>query len=135
MSSEIGTITAEQPPIVIITSNRTREIHDALKRRCLYHWIEHPGLAREVEILRARLPEVPRQLAAQVAAAVQRMRSADDLIKPPGVAETLDWARALHTLRQRDLDVQNAAETLGAVLKFREDAQRVRDSLDRLLAR
>jgi MoxR-like ATPase len=132
---EYGTVRASTPPFVVLTSNRTREIHDALKRRCLYHWIEHPGLAREVEILRARLPEVPRQLAAQVAAAVQRMRSADDLIKPPGVAETLDWARALHTLGQRDLDVQNAAETLGAVLKFREDAQRVRDSLDRLLAR
>ncbi|MDQ4084335.1 MAG: MoxR family ATPase [Actinomycetota bacterium] len=132
---EYGTVRASTPPIVVLTSNRTREIHDALKRRCLYHWIEHPGLAREVEILRARLPEVPQQLAAQVAAAVQRMRSADDLIKPPGVAETLDWARALHTLGQRELDVQNAAETLGAVLKFREDAQRVRDSLDRLLAR
>jgi MoxR-like ATPase len=132
---EYGTVRASIPPIVVLTSNRTREIHDALKRRCLYHWIEHPGLAREIAILRTRLPEVPEALAAQVAAAVQRMRSAEDLIKPPGVAETLDWARALHTLGRGELDVENAAETLGAVLKFREDAQRVRDSLDRLLAR
>jgi MoxR-like ATPase len=132
---EYGTVRASTPPIVVLTSNRTREIHDALKRRCLYHWIEHPGLAREIAILRTRLPEVPEALAAQVAAAVQRMRSAEDLIKPPGVAETLDWARALHTLGRGELDVENAAETLGAVLKFREDAQRVRDSLDRLLAR
>jgi MoxR-like ATPase len=132
---EYGTVRAATPPVVVLTSNRTREIHDALKRRCLYHWIDHPGLAREVEILRRRLPEVPERLAAQVAGAVQRMRATDDLIKPPGVAETLDWARALHALGQRDLDVENAAETLGAVLKFREDAQRVRDSLDRLLAR
>jgi MoxR-like ATPase len=132
---EYGTVRAAVPPVVVLTSNRTREIHDALKRRCLYHWIEHPGLAREVAILRARLPEVPEQLSEQVAAAVQRMRSSEELIKPPGVAETLDWARALHALGQRELDVENAAETLGAVLKFREDAQRVRDSLDRLLAR
>jgi MoxR-like ATPase len=132
---EYGTVRASTPPVVVLTSNRTREIHDALKRRCLYHWIEHPGLAREVAILRARLPEVPERLSEQVAAAVQRMRSSEELIKPPGVAETLDWALALHALGQRELDVENAAETLGAVLKFREDAQRVRDSLDRLLAR
>src|SRR5262245_18413896 len=132
---EYGTVRAAVPPVVVLTSNRTREIHDALKRRCLYHWIEHPGLTREVAILRARLPEVPEQLSEQVAAAVQRMRSSEELIKPPGVAETLDWARALHALGQRELDVESAAATLGAVLKFREDAQRVRDSLDRLLAR
>jgi MoxR-like ATPase len=132
---EYGTVRAATPPVVVLTSNRTREVHDALKRRCLYHWIEHPGLAREIEILRARLPDVPVRLAEQVAGAVQQMRAGEDLIKPPGVAETLDWARALDALGQRELDVQNAAETLGAVLKFREDAQRVRDSLDRMLAR
>jgi MoxR-like ATPase len=132
---EYGTVRASTPPVVVLTSNRTREIHDALKRRCLYHWIEHPGLAREVQILRTRLPEISQQLAEQVAGAVQRMRSADDLLKPPGVAETLDWARALHTLGRDDLDVESAAATLGAVLKFREDAERVRDSLERLLAR
>ena len=132
---EYGTVRATTPPVVILTSNRTREVHDALKRRCLYHWIEHPGLAREIEILRTRLPDVPERLAEQVAGAVQKMRAGEDLIKPPGVAETLDWARALQVLGQRELDVQSAAETLGAVLKFREDAQRVRDSLDRMLAR
>jgi MoxR-like ATPase len=132
---EYGTVRASTPPVVVLTSNRTRELHDALKRRCLYHWIEHPGLAREVAILRIRLPDVSERLCAQVVAAVQRMRSSEELIKPPGVAETLDWARALHALGHRELDVENAAETLGAVLKFREDAQRVRDSLDRLLAR
>jgi len=132
---EYGTVRASTPPVVVLTSNRTREIHDALKRRCLYHWIEHPGLAREVQILRTRLPEISQRLAEQVAGAVQRMRSADDLLKPPGVAETLDWARALHTLGRDDLDVESAAATLGAVLKFREDSERVRDSLDRLLAR
>jgi MoxR-like ATPase len=132
---EYGTVRASTPPVVVLTSNRTREIHDALKRRCLYHWIEHPGLAREVQILRTRLPEISPQLAEQVAGAVQRMRSSNDLLKPPGVAETLDWARALHTLGRDDLDVESAAATLGAVLKFREDAERVRDSLDRLLAR
>ncbi len=132
---EYGTVRASTPPVVVLTSNRTREVHDALKRRCLYHWIDHPGLAREVQILRTRLPELPQQLAEQVAGAVQRMRSADDLLKPPGVAETLDWARALHTLGRDELDVESAAATLGAVLKFREDADRVRDSLDRLLAR
>ena len=132
---EYGTVRASTPPVVVLTSNRTREVHDALKRRCLYHWIDHPGLAREVQILRTRLPELPQQLAEQVAGAVQRMRSADDLLKPPGVAETLDWARALHTLGRDELDVESAAATLGAVLKFREDSDRVRDSLDRLLAR
>ncbi|MDQ4007376.1 MAG: MoxR family ATPase [Actinomycetota bacterium] len=131
---EYGTVRASTPPVVVLTSNRTREVHDALKRRCLYHWIDHPGLAREIDILHARLPNVPGRLAEQVAGAVQRMRAAGDLLKPPGVAETLDWARALHALGRPDLDVESAAATLGAVLKFREDAERVRDSLDRLLA-
>jgi MoxR-like ATPase len=130
---ELGTITADEPPIVVLTSNRTREVHDALKRRCLYHWIDHPGLAREVEIVRTRLPEVSGRLAEQVARSVQRMRELD-LLKPPGVAETLDWARALDALGTDILDVETAAATLGAVLKYREDTDRVRESLDRLLA-
>jgi MoxR-like ATPase len=130
---ELGTITATVPPIVVLTSNRTREVHDALKRRCLYHWIDHPGLEREVEIVRTRLPEVSRRLAEQVARSVQRMRELD-LLKPPGVAETLDWARAIGALGTDSLDVQTAAATLGAVLKYREDTDRVRNSLDRLLA-
>jgi MoxR-like ATPase len=130
---ELGTITATVPPIVILTSNRTREVHDALKRRCLYHWIDHPGLEREVEIVRTRLPEVSRRLAEQVARSVHRMREID-LLKPPGVAETLDWARAIGALGTDTLDVQTAAATLGAVLKYREDTDRVRDTLDRLLA-
>ncbi len=135
---ELGTIRAEPPPVVVLTSNRTRELHDALKRRCLYHWIEHPTLSREVQIVRSRLPHVSATLARQVAAAVQRLRDGTaigvDLLKPPGVAETLDWAQALHTLDSRALDVETAAATLGAVLKHREDAERVRASLDRVLA-
>jgi MoxR-like ATPase len=131
---ELGTITAVTPPVVVLTSNRTREVHDALKRRCLYHWVEHPGLDREVEIVRARAPEVSESLAHQVVRLVQRLRSAEGLLKPPGVAETLDWARALETLGAAELDVENAAATLGAVVKYREDAQRVRQALERMLA-
>jgi len=131
---EYGVVRAEKPPVVVLTSNRTRELHDALKRRCLYHWIDHPGLAREVEIVRSRLPEVSGQLAEQVARAVQRMRASGDLLKPPGVAETLDWARALHQLGRDDLDLETASATLGAVLKYREDSDRVRDTLDLILA-
>jgi MoxR-like ATPase len=130
---EVGTIHAEIPPLVVLTSNRTREVHDALKRRCLYHWVEHPSLEREVQILRTRMPDVPERLAEQVAAAVHRLRDAG-LLKPPGVAESLDWAAALNALGQRELDPQIAATTLGAVLKYREDAERVRSDLDRLLA-
>jgi MoxR-like ATPase len=130
---EVGTIRAAVPPLVVLTSNRTREVHDALKRRCLYHWLEHPGLEREVQILRTRLPDVPQRLAEQVAAAVCRLREAD-LLKPPGVAETLDWAAALHALGRSELDAEVAATTLGAVLKYREDADRVRSGLGRLLA-
>ncbi|MGA9748045.1 MAG: MoxR family ATPase [Nocardioides sp.] len=130
---ELGTITAAVPPVVVLTSNRTREIHDALKRRCLYHWVEHPSLAREVEIVRTRAPEVPEQLADQVVSLVQRLRADEQLLKPPGVAETLDWARALHRLGTRRLDVETASATLGAVVKYREDAQRVRQALDRML--
>ncbi|WP_312858154.1 AAA family ATPase [Pseudonocardia pini] len=130
---EIGEIKAVSPPVVVLTSNRTREVHDALKRRCLYLWLDHPDVAREIEILRSRLPGVPERLAQQVAAAAHRLRQAD-LIKPPGVAESLDWARALQLVGARTLDVDSAARTLGAVLKYREDADRVRDRLESLLA-
>jgi MoxR-like ATPase len=137
---ELGTIRAAVPPLVVLTSNRTRELHDALKRRCLYHWLEHPGLDREVEILTGRLPGLSARLAGQVAAAVRRMRAgrggglAADLLKPPGVAESLDWAAALLALGRTELDLEAAAATLGAVCKHREDADRVRASLERLLA-
>ncbi len=137
---EYGTVRAAHPPLVVLTSNRTREVHDALKRRCLYHWVDHPGLAREVQILRTRLPDVPGRLAEQVARAVQGLRdgaegpAGADLLKPPGVAESLDWARCLMALGRDELDVETAAATLGAVCKYREDADRVRASLDRLLA-
>ncbi|MEO8906720.1 MAG: MoxR family ATPase [Microbacteriaceae bacterium] len=130
---ELGTITATVPPIVVLTSNRTRELHDALKRRCLYHWIEHPGLAREVEILRSRLPEVDERLAQQVAAVVQELRLRGEMLKPPGVAETLDWARALHQLGSSELDLESAAATIGAVCKYREDTERVREALETML--
>jgi len=130
---ELGTVTASTPPIVVLTSNRTREIHDALKRRCLYHWIEHPGLRREVEIIHSRAPEVSSLLAEQVVTIVQQLRTRDDLLKPPGVAETLDWARALEQLGTKELDIEVAAATLGAVVKYREDTDRVRRALDRML--
>nr|WP_214413759.1 MoxR family ATPase [Sphaerisporangium fuscum] len=121
---ELGTISAETPPVVVVTSNRTRDVHDALKRRCLYHWLEHPSFDREVAILLRRLPECTESLAGQVARAAERLRAAD-LLKPPGVAETLDWAEALLTLGARDLDPDLAAATLGAVLKYREDQESV----------
>jgi len=130
---ELGTVTAVTPPVVVLTSNRTREVHDALKRRCLYHWVEHPGLDREVQIVRTRAPEVSEQLARQVVTLVQQLRNDAGLLKPPGVAETLDWARALHELGARELDVETAAATLGALVKYREDAQRVRQALDRMM--
>ncbi|MEV7802520.1 MoxR family ATPase [Microbispora sp. NPDC088329] len=122
---EIGTIRAVTPPVVVLTSNRTREVHDALKRRCLYHWLEHPGFDREVAILRRRLPGCAERLAADVARAAGRMRAAG-LLKPPGIAETLDWAEALLTLGAAELDPVLAAATLGAVLKHREDQEAVR---------
>jgi MoxR-like ATPase len=122
---ELGTFRAETPPIVILTSNRTRDVHDALKRRCLYHWVEHPGFEREVEIVRLRAPEVSVVLARQVAAAVEAMRSLE-LFKSPGVAETLDWAQALAALGRTKLDDQVVNATLGTVLKYREDADKVR---------
>ncbi|GAB3999405.1 AAA family ATPase [Nocardioides marmoraquaticus] len=129
---ELGTVTAAEPPLVVLTSNRTRDLHDALKRRCLYHWIGHPGLEREVAIVRSRLPEVSARLAEQVATVVHQLRE-QHLLKPPGVAETLDWARALHRLGNEELDLASAARTLGAVVKYREDTDRVRDALDRIM--
>jgi MoxR-like ATPase len=131
---ELGTVAASEPPIVVLTSNRTRELHDALKRRCLYHWIDHPGLDREVAIVRSRAPEVAEALARQVVAVVQQLRADGELVKPPGVAETLDWARALSCLGRADLDLASAAASIGALVKYREDADRVRAALDRLLA-
>ncbi|QGN58253.1 MoxR family ATPase [Nostocoides sp. HKS02] len=132
---ELGTVTAATPPVVVVTSNRTRELHDALKRRCLYHWIDHPSLVRELEIVRTRAPEVSRALGAQVVSAVQRLRQDGELIKPPGVAETLDWARALHELGASELDFESASASLGVAVKYREDAERVRAALDRILSR
>jgi MoxR-like ATPase len=121
---ELGTIRAETPPVVVVTSNRTREVHDALKRRCLYHWLDHPPYEREVEILRRRLPAVTGELAEQVAYATGVLRELS-LLKPPGIAESLDWTAALLALGARRLDVDVAARTLGAVLKYREDTDRV----------
>jgi MoxR-like ATPase len=132
---ELGTVVAATPPLVVLTSNRTRELHDALKRRCLYHWIDHPGLDREVEIVRSRAPEVSEELARQVVGVVQGLRGGADLLKPPGVAETLDWARALHRLGTTELDLGRASATLGALVKYREDTDRVRLALERVLAR
>jgi MoxR-like ATPase len=130
---EFGEVRAEVAPLVVLTSNRTREVHDALKRRCLYHWLEHPDLTREIQILRRRLPGIGQELATQVAGAVRRLRTAE-LLKPPGVAESIDWAEALLALGRTELDAESAAITLGAVLKYREDADRVRVDLDALLA-
>jgi len=123
---EIGTIRSDEPPVVVITSNRTREIHDALKRRCLYHWLDYPTVEREVEILRLRMPGVDGILARQLALAMADLRSLD-LFKPPGVAETLDWAAALKLLNADQLEPIVFDETLGAILKYREDIDRVRD--------
>jgi MoxR-like ATPase len=119
---ELGPIAAEEPPAVIVTSNRTRELHDALKRRCLYHWIDHPALDREIEIVRTRAPEVPEALARDVATAVMRLRSFD-IAKRPGVAETIDWAHAAAFLGVEHLDEETAAATLGAVLKDHDDQE------------
>jgi MoxR-like ATPase len=125
---EIGTIRAESPPLAILTSNRTRELHDALKRRCLYHWIAYPAAEREVEIVLIRQPGVSETLTRKVVAAVNRLRELD-LAKPPGVAETIDWVRTLDFLGATDLDQANADDTLGAVVKERDDLELVRDNL------
>jgi MoxR-like ATPase len=130
---ELGTFRAAVPPVVVITSNRTRDVHDALKRRCLYHWVEHPDFEREVAIVRVRAPEVSEQLARQVAAATESFRAAG-MYKPPGVAETIDWAQALALLGRDELDEASVSATLGSVLKYREDQQRARhDGLGELV--
>jgi MoxR-like ATPase len=122
---EIGTIKAARPPRVILTSNRTREVHDALKRRCLYHWIDYPTAQKEFEIVLARVPAAPEQLAREVVGFVHRLREAD-LTKVPGIAETLDWAAALLSLGSRELTGEVVDETLGVVLKYEEDIRRIR---------
>jgi MoxR-like ATPase len=123
---ELGTIAARHRPIVVLTSNRTRELHDALKRRCLFHWIGHPSCEREIEIVRLRVPEVPERLAAQAVQFVQALRGLE-LTKAPGVAETVDWAQALAVLGQRELDAELVQSTLGSVLKYQEDLELVAD--------
>ena len=123
---EVGTFRAERPPVVIVTSNRTRDVHDALKRRCLYHWVEHPDPRREVAIIALRAPEVGERLARQVAAATASIREIG-LYKPPGVAETIDWARALTLLGDDQLVTEHVEATLGTLLKYREDQDRVHD--------
>jgi len=128
---EIGTIKAASPPLVILTSNRTRELHDALKRRCLYHWIGYPPAEREVEIVLVREPGVSEALARKVVAAVHRLRQLD-LAKPPGVAETIDWVRTLDFLGETGLDAQIAQDTLGAVVKERDDLDLVRENLEEI---
>jgi len=129
---EIGTIAATAPPLVVLTSNRTRELHDALKRRCMYHWIDYPPFDREVEIVLLRQPSVPAALARSVVAAVTRLRELD-LVKPPGVAETIDWARTLDFLGASVLDRPVAEDTLGAVVKDRDDLALVRESLGEIV--
>ena len=124
---ELGTIKAPEPPIVIVTSNRTREVHDALKRRCLYHWVDYPGFERELEILHARAPEASEALSRQVVAFVQQLRT-EDLFKKPGVAETIDWARCLLALDVIDLSPEVIADTLGAILKYQDDIQKLQGS-------
>jgi MoxR-like ATPase len=129
---EIGTIEAASRPIVVLTSNRTRELHDALKRRCNYHWIDYPTAEREEEIVKMRMPDVSDVLAAKAVAAVHRLRGLD-LAKPPGVAETLDWVAALQAIGSDDLDGQNAVDTLGSVVKDREDLEVVRRRMGEII--
>jgi MoxR-like ATPase len=124
---ELGTIRARRRPVVILTSNRTRELHDALKRRALYHWIGHPSIEREIAIVRLRVPGIPERLAIEAAAFVRGLRGLD-LAKPPGVAETIDWAMALDALGRRELDAEVVQQTLGSVLKYHEDIEAVRDA-------
>jgi MoxR-like ATPase len=131
---EFGTVRASHPPLVILTSNRTREVHDALKRRCLYQWIAHPDFDKEIAIVRQRLPEAPARLAAQVTAVVQAVRK-EELYKLPGVSETLDWVAALMAMGRDTLDYQTAEETLGVLLKSREDVDALRGArLEQLIA-
>jgi MoxR-like ATPase len=130
---EVGTIAAATPPLVVLTSNRTRELHDALKRRCLYHWVGYPSPEREVEIVLVRTPGVAEALARKIVAAVNRLRELD-LAKPPGVAETLDWVATLQVLGQDDLDARSADDTLGAVVKERDDLDLVRERLEEIVS-
>jgi MoxR-like ATPase len=123
---ELGTISARQRPYVILTSNRTRDLHDALKRRCLYHWIDHPSVEREIKIVELRVPGVPDRLAQEAARFAAELRSLD-LQKPPGLAETIDWVQALTALGQQELDVENVQATLGSLLKYHEDLLSIRD--------
>jgi MoxR-like ATPase len=123
---ELGTFRAERPPVVILTSNRTRDVHDALKRRCLYHWVDHPSFEREVAIVRLRVPEASEPVVREVSSVVAQLRR-QGLYKPPGVAETIDWAQALTVLGATHIDERTVERTLGAVLKYREDAERVRE--------
>ena len=130
---EIGSFTASVPPIVVVTSNRTRDVHDALKRRCLYHWVEHPGYDREVEILKSKAPTVAPLLLKQIASVVGQMREMN-LYKPPGVSESIDWALALDRLGSRDLDEESILTTIGALLKYREDQEKLKsEDLDQVL--
>jgi MoxR-like ATPase len=132
---EVGVIKAEVPPVVIITSNRTRDLHEALKRRCLYHWIEHPDLARELAIVRARLPHIGQQLATQVCTFVQDLRWLD-LYRAPGVGETLDYLEGFHALGRHQMDPATADRTLGVLLKERDDLERIRSQgIDKIMAR
>ena len=128
---EVGTIRAESPPLVVLTSNRTRELHDALKRRCLYHWVGYPSAEREVEIVLVREPSASEALTRSVVAAVNRLRALD-LAKPPGVAETIDWVRTLGVLGATELDAATVDDTLGAVVKEHDDLELVRANLDRV---
>jgi MoxR-like ATPase len=124
---ELGTVKAPEPPIVIVTSNRTREVHDALKRRCLYHWVDYPSFDREIEILQSRAPEAAERLSREVVAFVQRLRT-EDLFKKPGVAETIDWAKCLLALDVISLSPEVIADTLGAILKYQDDIQQIQGS-------
>ena len=124
---ELGTIHAPEPPIVILTSNRTREVHDALKRRCLYHWVDYPSFDREIEILQARVPEAAEKISQEVVAFVQKLRT-EDLFKKPGVAETIDWAKCLLALDVMEMSPEVIADTLGAILKYQDDIQRIQGS-------
>jgi MoxR-like ATPase len=128
---EIGPVRSERPPLVVLTSNRTRELHDALKRRCLYHWVGFPGAERELEIVLVRAPGVSERLAEAVVAAVNRLRSMD-LAKPPGVAETIDWVHTLGVVGAEDLDHEAVPDTLGAVVKDRDDLELVQGDLERI---
>ena len=130
---EIGTISASSPPLVVLTSNRTRELHDALKRRCLYHWVGYPSIEREVEIVLLRVPGVSETLTRQLVAAVNRLRQLD-LAKPPGVAETLDWVATLDVLGETELDARTMDDTLGAVVKDRDDLELVRENLEEIVS-